>query len=71
MSAIERAVEIVGSQMQLAETLGVTKGQVNNWVHGREKVTLLRCAAIEEATQGRVRREELRPDINWDALYMR
>jgi DNA-binding transcriptional regulator YdaS (Cro superfamily) len=63
MHPIKRAAEIVGSQRALAEILGVSPGAVTQWIDGG--VPLDRCIPIEQATQGAVRCEELRPDQNW------
>lgn len=61
-SAIERACERVGGQVQLADALGVTAQAVNQWV-SKNRVPPERCAAIETATDGAVTRHDLRPDI--------
>lgn len=68
MTAIFKAVQIVGSQKQLADLLGVKAPTVSQWLKGKRPVPVLRCPEIERITQGRVRCEELRPDIGWDAL---
>lgn len=56
------------SQVDLAKALGVTAGAVNQWVSGLSKVSAERCPAIEKATSGLVRCEDLRPDVQWDVL---
>lgn len=65
---IDRAAEIVGSQVALASLLGVSKAAVNQWKDAGRKVPAEKCPAIERATGGRVRCEELRPDVPWDVL---
>jgi DNA-binding transcriptional regulator YdaS (Cro superfamily) len=35
MSAIERAVEIAGSQQRLADAIGVTQSQISHWINGQ------------------------------------
>lgn len=55
-------------QIDLAKTLGVTPGAVNQWVSGLTEITAERCIQIESATGGLVRCEELRPDVNWGVL---
>jgi len=66
MNPIKKAAEIVGSQANLARILGVTKAAVNQWIATQPPVD--RCIAIEEATCGGVRCEEMRPDQNWKYL---
>jgi len=68
MEPIERAAEILGSQTALAELLGLSKGAVSQWKEPGRRVPAEYCPLIERATQGRVRCEELRPDVAWDVL---
>jgi DNA-binding transcriptional regulator YdaS (Cro superfamily) len=68
MTAIEKAAELVGSQKKLAELLHVSKAAVNQWKLPGRKVPTIHCPAIEEATKGIVRCEDLRPDLNWVIL---
>lgn len=56
------------SQIDLARKLGVTGGAISQWVNGLAAVPAERCPAIEEATGGQVRCEDLRPDVRWDVL---
>lgn len=56
------------SQADLANALGITPGAVNQWVSGLSRVSAERCPAIEKATGGLVRCEDLRPDIAWSVL---
>lgn len=65
---IDRAAGIVGSQVALALLLGVTKAAVSQWKDTDRRVPAEHCPAIERATGGAVRCEELRPDIPWDVL---
>jgi DNA-binding transcriptional regulator YdaS (Cro superfamily) len=46
----------------------VTKGAVWQWLDDGRKVPAEHCPAIERATDGAVRCEELRPDIDWAVL---
>ncbi len=63
---IERAAEVVGGATKLAAALGVTVQVVTNW--RTRGVPAERCPAIERATGGAVRCEELRPDVAWSVL---
>lgn len=56
------------SQVELARKLGVTSGAVSQWANGTTKVAAERCPAIEQATGGLVRCEDLRPDVQWSVL---
>lgn len=55
-------------QIELARVLGVTQGAVHQWASGVTKVAVARCIQIEKATQGEVRCEDLRPDVDWAYL---
>jgi len=50
-------------QADLAAALGVSPGLVSHWNTGRVKITAERAKQIEQATNGAVRRHELRPDV--------
>lgn len=62
MSALERAIKIVGTPSQLAEAIGASPQVVQNW-RSRGRVPPERCTDIEHATGGEVTCHELRPDI--------
>lgn len=66
-SPIERAVAEIGSQSALAKAIGVAPAMVWQWCDGRRPVPAHRCVPIEEATQGKVTRYELRPDVFGEA----
>jgi DNA-binding transcriptional regulator YdaS (Cro superfamily) len=68
VSPIDRAAEIIGSQAALALVCGVSRGAVNQWKDEGRRVPAEYCPAIERATKGQVRCEELRPDIDWAYL---
>lgn len=58
--------------MLLAEALGLTNPSnpvlVYQWASGSRQVPAERCPAIERFTEGAVRCEELRPDVDWAVL---
>ena len=59
---IQKSIQIVGSMAALARLCGVRNQAVQRWVKfGR--IPAERVLAVEAATQGRVTRYELRPDI--------
>lgn len=51
------------SQAELARRLDVTPGLVWQWVTGHRQVAAEQAIPIEKATDGKVSRHELRPDI--------
>ncbi len=55
------------SQMEFARQLGVTQGTVGFWLHNKPP-TVERVIQIEKITGGKVRCEDLRPDIDWNYL---
>lgn len=63
MTAIQRACEILGGQVALARALGVTPQFVNQLVRANRSVPAHHCRTIEDATDGRVTRYQLRPDV--------
>lgn len=67
MKAIQRAIDISGSQSALAKSIGCAPQVVNNWLR-RESIPAEHCPAIERATSGAVRCEDLRPDVDWAYL---
>ena len=64
--AMAVAVEFVGGVTKLAAMLGLSVQRVSNWRSRR--VPAEYCPAIERATGGAVRCEQLRPDIDWVVL---
>lgn len=71
--SIRAAIDVVGSNMNLSRQLGVSPSAVTQWglpcddPHYRQ-VPAERCPAIEAATDGLVRCEDLRPDVPWHVL---
>jgi DNA-binding transcriptional regulator YdaS (Cro superfamily) len=66
--ALMSACDFVGGQAALARALGVKPPTVNQWTKAERPVPAERCPAIERATSGRVRCEDLRPDVDWAYL---
>ena len=58
-SALERAIEVVGGVVSLADSLGISKQAVSGW----EQCPADRVLQVEAATNGVVSRYKLRPDI--------
>ena len=63
MKPIEKAVQLCGSQKALAKKIDVTPVFVSQMVTGAKSIPARLCLPIENATENRVTRYELRPDI--------
>lgn len=63
--ALDKAVAKLGSMRALAEPLGVTKGAVSQWKLPGRHIPAEHCPSIEKLTEGDVRCEQLRPDVEW------
>lgn len=61
MSAIEQAIEAAGGLTKLADSLKVSPQVIFNW--RKRGVPAERVLDVERATDGRVTRHELRPDL--------
>lgn len=73
--AIADAIAVVGSGAALASAIDRSPQFVSQMLKGEDEeggrpVPAELCPAIERATGGRVRCEELRPDVAWDVLRM-
>jgi len=62
MTALGRAISILGSKAALARKVGVTRAAVQKW-RRFDRIPATRVLAIERATVGRVTRADLRPDL--------
>lgn len=63
--ALVDAIAACGSQAELARRIGATTAQVNEWTKGDRPIPPPRCEQIERATDGAVRCEDLRADLDW------
>ncbi|MFJ5159703.1 transcriptional regulator [Pantoea sp. NPDC088449] len=61
--AIKEAVKIAGSQKKLAAQVGVSQPNVWSWLHQRKKVSPERVVRIVQATEGKVKAFQIRPDL--------
>ena len=72
MLAIQKAFNILGNKngrggmSSLAKHFGITTWAVSKWRY--TGVPVERCPDIEMLTNGEVRCEDLRPDVNWPVL---
>lgn len=62
-TALEKAIDATGSQAALAKAIGVKPQHVWNWLHRDKQVPAEKVLPIEVATEGKVSRHELRPDL--------
>lgn len=69
---ILKACHLVGGVTRMAAILQVKVPTVSQWVskspRQHRRVPAERCPAIERATGGQVRCEDLRPDVDWAVL---
>lgn len=72
---LDRAVELAGSAAALGRLLksqrrpnGLTRAAVLLWTRPGALVPAEHCPNIERVTLGKVRCEELRPDVDWAYL---
>ena len=68
MEHLLRAISILGTQSALGAAIGVSPQVINNWVRRESEVPAEHCPAIERATNGAVRCEDLRPAVDWSVL---
>jgi DNA-binding transcriptional regulator YdaS (Cro superfamily) len=59
IEAVAKAAEIVGGATKLASVLGISRPAIYQW----SRVPAERVLAIELATEGKVTRHDLRPDL--------
>jgi len=67
MTPIDRAIKACGGVAALAEKVGVTASAPAMW-KARGRVPSDHCAAIEQATGGKVTRRDLRPE-DWRRIW--
>jgi DNA-binding transcriptional regulator YdaS (Cro superfamily) len=68
---LETYLDPRGMVNALAEKLAVPPALLSQWKVGARPVPAERCMAIERATGGAVRCEDLRPDLADDWAYLR
>ena len=60
---VRRAIDLAGSQRALAKQIGLSQQGISYLLNDAPQVSAEIAIAIHRATGGRVRKEELRPDI--------
>ena len=53
------------TQVVFADRLGVTQGQISQWVNGLREIPAIRAMQIEHITGGGLKAKNLRPDLKW------
>ena len=62
-SPLARAIEILGSQSATGRACGKSQSHVWWWLNRSKRVPAEHVIAIEKATEGKVSRHDLRPDL--------
>lgn len=65
MDALCKAVDLLGNQRRLALKVGISSSAVTCWFQKNKIPTLSTAIKIERATEGKVTRKDIRPDIDW------
>ena len=66
--ALEKAIKILGGQTAASEQLTIPQPTISFWLNKSKRgIPAEFCVAIEKATRGKVKKEDLRPDIFRDA----
>lgn len=63
---LKQAIVEAGGVSAVAARLQVTPQRLTNWVE--RGIPVDKCAAVEMAVEGRIKRQELRPD-DWKAIW--
>lgn len=61
---VQKAAELLGSQVKLARAIGCTPQHVSLMALGRRKVSAEYALRIQTATRGQVALKDLRPDLD-------
>ncbi|MCC3749724.1 helix-turn-helix domain-containing protein [Rouxiella badensis] len=62
-SAIEKAIEIAGSQMALAKRCGKAQSTICDWLNGKKRISPEHVPDLVAATEGKIADYEFRPDL--------
>jgi len=60
---LNKAITILGSQSKLATSIGVTQACVSKWASREMLIPLEQAFKIQQATNGKVTINDLRPDF--------
>nr|WP_154325069.1 helix-turn-helix domain-containing protein [Pantoea sp. 201603H] len=62
-SAVEKAIEIAGSQMALAKRCGKAQSTICDWLNGKKRISPEHVPDLVNATEGKIPAYEFRPDL--------
>lgn len=65
MNPIQTAISLHGTVTNFAGVLGVSIQAVCFWRDGKRTIPADKCPLIESLTNGAVRCEDMRPDVDW------
>lgn len=68
MEPLKKAIITAGGQRELARLCGVSQAAVSKWLNGISKIGEDKAILLEQALNGLVTCEELRPDVNWSVI---
>lgn len=60
---MEKAIEIVGSQSELAKLCQKSQSTICDWLNGKKKISPEHVPTLVEAVSGKVKSHEFRPDL--------
>lgn len=64
---VKEAIDLAGGTSEIASLFDIAPASVSGWI-ARGRVPAEHCPAIERHTGGKVRCEDLRPDVDWAYL---
>ena len=68
MSPLDKAIDLCGGVGKLAAAIGISQSAVSNWRARGTSPEPGNCVAIEQATDGAVTRQDLRP-YDWHKIW--
>jgi DNA-binding transcriptional regulator YdaS (Cro superfamily) len=68
MTKVAQAISLLGGPAKAARALGVSVQAASFWRDGARTFPADLCITVEKLTDGRIRCEELRPDVDWAYL---
>ena len=60
---IERAIEVHGSQVKLANAIGCSQQYISWLLSEAKQISVEKALQVEKATGGEITRHDLRPDV--------
>lgn len=63
--ALQKAIDLLGGVSSLSNKSKISYQSIIDWRSGRKSPSTDSCIKIEEATNGKVTRQEILPDFPW------